>query len=93
MFGRRDILITLLVVGLVSSVFVLVKQNYKLVKKPVVALAKAEGFDPEIKGVQPSYSDVGMNVEPKAVPQSDKSGAGENDRLTSKDLLPSEAVE
>jgi hypothetical protein len=34
-----------------------------------------------------------MNVEPKAVPQSDKAGAGENDRLTSKDLLPSEAVE
>ena len=49
MFGRRDILITLLVVGLISSVFVLVKQNYKLVKKPVgVVSDKVEGFDPEV---------------------------------------------
>ena len=69
MFGRRDILITLLVVGLITSVFVLVKQNYKLVKKPLgVVSDKAEGFDPEVKGVQSSYRDVARNAEPKAVP-------------------------
>lgn len=90
MFSRKSLITTVSLVALVVAVFLLLKSHIKIVRKP---LKLKETFDPNVKEVQPSYAEVGMNEEPHAVPQSDKQTSGSSDRLTSKDLLPSEAVE
>ena len=90
MFSPKNMLIVALAAVAVWAVVVLFKQYYTVSKKTVVG---TENFDPEVKGVQPSYEEVSQNAVPQSVPRQAPGAAGENDRLTSKDLLPSGAVE
>jgi hypothetical protein len=61
MFSPKNMLIVALATVAVWAVVVLFKQYYTVSKKTVVG---TENFDPELKGVQPSYEEVSQNAVP-----------------------------
>lgn len=89
MFNVKSLIAFVSVMTLVFVVVWLWKNNYTIVRKPLFP----EGFDPELKGVRASETNVELNEEHGVVPQNVTTKSGQNDRLTSSDLLPSENIE